>query len=69
MRLTDHVTLNSNNNISTAEEFMNIEKEFSASLIKLIRGVKLTTHLELVPRLRKCGSIHALPHMPSWRSA
>jgi hypothetical protein len=33
------------------------------------RGVKLTTHLQLVPRSRKCGSIHPLPHMPSWRSA
>jgi hypothetical protein len=25
------------------------------------RGVKLTTHLQLVPRSRKCGSIHPLP--------
>jgi hypothetical protein len=33
------------------------------------RGVKLTTHLQLVPRSRKCGSIHPLPHTPSWRSA
>jgi hypothetical protein len=32
------------------------------------RGVKLTTHLQLVPRSRKCGSIHPLPHTPSWRS-
>jgi hypothetical protein len=24
---------------------------------------------ELVPRSRKCGSIHPLPHTPSWRSA
>jgi hypothetical protein len=32
-------------------------------------GVKLTTHLQLVPRSRKCGSIHQLLHMPSWRSA
>jgi hypothetical protein len=31
--------------------------------------VKLTTHLQLVPRSRKCGSIHPLPHTPSWRSA
>jgi hypothetical protein len=29
--------------------------------------VKLTTHLKLVPRSRKCGCIH--PHTPSWRSA
>jgi hypothetical protein len=27
--------------------------------------VKLTTHLQLVPRSRKCGSIHPLPHLPS----
>jgi hypothetical protein len=31
--------------------------------------VKLTTHLQLVPRLRKCGSIHPLLHTPSWCSA
>jgi hypothetical protein len=33
------------------------------------RGVKLTTHLQLVPRSRKRGSIYPLPHTPSWRSA
>jgi hypothetical protein len=33
------------------------------------QGVKLTTHLQLAPRSRKCGSIHPLPHTPSWRSA
>jgi hypothetical protein len=33
------------------------------------RGVKLTTHLQLVPRSRKCGSIHPLPHTSSWRNA
>jgi hypothetical protein len=33
------------------------------------RGVKLTTHLQLEPRSRKCGSIHPLPCTPSWRSA
>jgi hypothetical protein len=31
-------------------------------------GVKLTTHLQLVPRSKKCGSIQPLPHTPSWRS-
>jgi hypothetical protein len=31
--------------------------------------MKLTTHPQLVPRSRKCGSIHPLPHTPSWRSA
>jgi hypothetical protein len=36
---------------------------------KSSRGVKLTTHLQLVPRSRKCGSIHPLPHTPSWCSA
>jgi hypothetical protein len=33
------------------------------------RVVKLTTRFQLVPRSRKCGSIHPLPHMLSWRSA
>jgi hypothetical protein len=33
------------------------------------RGVKLTTHLQLVPRPRKRGSIHRLHHTPSWHSA
>jgi hypothetical protein len=33
------------------------------------RGVKLTTHLQLVLRSRKCGSIHPLPYTPSWRGA
>jgi hypothetical protein len=28
-----------------------------------------TTHLKLVTRSRKCGSIHPLPPTPSWRSA
>jgi hypothetical protein len=28
--------------------------------------MKVTTHLQLVPRSRKCGSIHPLPHTPSW---
>jgi hypothetical protein len=33
------------------------------------RSVKLTTHLQLVPRLRQYGSIHPLPHTPSCHSA
>jgi hypothetical protein len=33
------------------------------------RGVKLTTHLQPVPRSRKCGAINPFPHTPSWRSA
>jgi hypothetical protein len=33
------------------------------------RGVKLTTHFQLVQRSRKPGSIHPLPHKSSWRSA
>jgi hypothetical protein len=33
------------------------------------RGVKLTTHLRLVPRSRMRGAIHLLPHTPSWRGA
>jgi hypothetical protein len=35
---------------------------------KIGRSVKLITHLQLVPRSRKCGSIQLLPHTPSWRS-
>jgi hypothetical protein len=31
--------------------------------------VKLSTHLQLVPRSRKRRSIHPLPHSSSWRSA
>jgi hypothetical protein len=33
------------------------------------RGVNLTTHLQLVPRSRKRGSIHPLTYTPSWRSS
>jgi hypothetical protein len=33
------------------------------------RSTKLTTHLQLVPSSRKCGSMHPFPHTPSWRSA
>jgi hypothetical protein len=33
------------------------------------RDVKLTTYLQLVPRSRKPGSIHPLPHTSSWCSA
>jgi hypothetical protein len=33
------------------------------------QGVKLTTHLQLVPRSSKYVSIHPLLHTPSWRSA
>jgi len=32
------------------------------------QGVKLTTHLHLVPRLRMRGAIHPLPPMHSWRA-
>jgi hypothetical protein len=32
-------------------------------------GVKLTTHLYLVPRSRMRGAIPRLPHTPSWRGA
>jgi hypothetical protein len=31
-------------------------------------GVKLTTHLQPVPRTRKYESIHPLPNTPSWYS-
>jgi hypothetical protein len=33
------------------------------------RGVKLNTHLHLVPRLRMRGSISPLLNTPSWRGA
>jgi hypothetical protein len=32
------------------------------------QGMKLTNHLQLMPRSRKCGSIHPLPHMLSCRN-
>jgi hypothetical protein len=32
-------------------------------------GVKLTIRLQIVPGSGKRGSIHPLPHTPSWRSA
>jgi hypothetical protein len=32
-------------------------------------GWEATNHLQLVPRWRKYGSIHPIPHMSSWRSA
>jgi hypothetical protein len=35
---------------------------------KAARGVKLTTHLQLVPRSRKHGSIYPFSHMSSWRN-
>jgi hypothetical protein len=32
-------------------------------------GVELTTHLQLVSRLRMLGAIPPFPYTPSWRSA
>jgi hypothetical protein len=32
-------------------------------------SVSLNTCLQLLPRSRKCGSIHWLPHTPSWHGA
>jgi hypothetical protein len=32
-------------------------------------GLKLTTRILLVLRSRKCGTIHPVPHMPSWHCA
>jgi hypothetical protein len=32
------------------------------------RGMKVITHPQLVPRSRKCGATHPLPHAPSRRS-
>jgi hypothetical protein len=39
-----------------------------SSEVKRRGGVKLTTHLQLMPRSRKYGSIHPLPHTSSLRS-
>jgi hypothetical protein len=39
------------------------------SLIHRLYFLIWTTHLQLVPRSRKRGSIHPLPHTSSWRSA
>jgi hypothetical protein len=35
---------------------------------KAAGGVKLTIHLQLVPRSRKRGPVNPLPHKSSWRS-
>jgi hypothetical protein len=32
-------------------------------------GCEADHHLQLLPRSRKCESIHPFPHTPSWRSA
>jgi hypothetical protein len=37
--------------------------------VKAVRGVKLPTHIQLLPKSRKRGSIHPLPHTSSWYSA
>jgi hypothetical protein len=34
-----------------------------------VAGAWSWLHLQLVPRSRKCESVHPLPHTPSWRSA
>jgi hypothetical protein len=31
--------------------------------------MKLTTHIQVVPKLRNCGCIHPLHHTPSWHTA
>jgi hypothetical protein len=36
---------------------------------KAAGGVKLTTHVQLLPRSRIRGFLHPLPHTSSWRSA
>jgi hypothetical protein len=44
----------------------------TAKFIETLENIKYSrrrTHLQLVPRSRKCGPIHPLPHTPSWRSA
>jgi hypothetical protein len=50
-----------------------LEHPFSWVLVSLSLGIKLpghdTTRLQLVLRSRKLGSIHLLPHTPSWCSA
>jgi retron-type reverse transcriptase len=53
MRLTDHVTLNFNNNMSTAAVFLDIEKAFdttwhSVLLYKLSKLDFLTTFIKLI---------------------
>jgi hypothetical protein len=45
----------------------NLGSRFSLSTVPSHSGVKLTTQLQLVPRSRKCGSIHPLTHTPSCR--
>jgi hypothetical protein len=51
--------------------FSNVFKYFPflcTSMISIVYVI-LPTNRQLVPRSRKCGSLHPLPHTPSWRSA
>jgi hypothetical protein len=42
---------------------------YSMDTVGFAPGVKLTIHLQLVPRLVIHGSIHPLPYTTSWHSA
>jgi hypothetical protein len=48
----------------TTQRYIREDKIFPTSLYICLR-----IHLQLVPKLRKCGSIHPFPHTPSHRSA
>jgi hypothetical protein len=48
-------------------ETTNLTQKSRVDNVKSGRGVKLTTHLHLVPRSRMRGAIPPLPHTPSWR--
>jgi len=49
------------------KKFMGTRGSFPGG--KAAGGVKLTTHVYLVPRSRMCGAIPPLPSMHSWRGA
>jgi hypothetical protein len=38
------------------------------TLSSVVKRPRREAHLHLMPRSRKCGSIHPLPHTPSWRT-
>jgi hypothetical protein len=56
-------------NFSLHYRIQNGSEAHPASYPKGTRGVKLTTHLHLVPRSRMHGAIPPLPNTSSWRGA
>jgi hypothetical protein len=47
----------------------NAKKDLGNVGVCIALALIVATHLQLVPRSRKCASIHPLPHTSSWRAA